>query len=60
MLHTLDPLLALVVLRGDHSVAQNPDQENNHVTPGHVQVPQANPPMTGLLNFNQEQSRKTK
>jgi hypothetical protein len=53
------PPVALAIPWSDHSVAQNPDQENNHRTLGHVQVPQDNPPMIGLHNSNQEQSRKT-
>jgi hypothetical protein len=55
-LHTLDPPSALVIPWGDQPATQNPGQERNHSTPGIVQVPQADPPMTGLHNTNQEQS----
>jgi hypothetical protein len=51
-LHTLDPPLALAFLRNSHSVTPDPEQENNQVTPDKSQVPQADPPATGLHNSN--------
>jgi hypothetical protein len=39
-------------------VAQNPDQEDNHMTPDRTQVPQVGPLVIGLHNSNQEQGRE--
>jgi hypothetical protein len=58
--HSGPPPSALVVPRGNHSAAWNPDKESNQGTPRRVQVPQVDPPMIGLHNKNQEQSRKNR
>jgi hypothetical protein len=57
-LYTLDPLLALAFLRGSHSATTDPEQENNQGTLDKPQVPQADPPATGLHNTSLEQGRK--
>jgi hypothetical protein len=57
-LYTLYPLLALAFLRSSHSATPNPEQENNQRTPDKSQVPQVDPPTTGLHNSNQRQDRK--
>jgi hypothetical protein len=51
-LHTLDPHLALSFPRSSHPATPNPEQENNQGTPDKSQVPQADPPVTGLHNSN--------
>jgi hypothetical protein len=52
MLHTLDPLLVLAFPRNSHSATADSEQENNQETPDKLQVPQADPPVTGLHNSN--------
>jgi hypothetical protein len=52
MLYTLDSPLALAFLRSSHSATLDLEQENNQRTPDKSQVPQANPPVTGLHNSN--------
>jgi hypothetical protein len=56
--HSGTPPSALAIPRDGQPAAQNPGQEKNHEIPGRVQVPQADPPMIGLHNTNQEQSRE--
>jgi hypothetical protein len=51
-LHTLDPPLALAFPRSSHSATADSEQENNQETPDKLQVPQVDPPMTGLHNSN--------
>jgi hypothetical protein len=51
-LHTLDPLLALAFLRSSHSAIAISELENNQETLDKLQVPQADPLMTGLHNSN--------
>jgi hypothetical protein len=51
-LHTLDPPLALAFPRNIHSATADAEQENNQETPDKLQVPQADPPVTGLHNSN--------
>jgi hypothetical protein len=51
-LHTLDLPLALAFLRSSHSATADSEQENNQETLDKLQVPQADPPMTGLHNSN--------
>jgi hypothetical protein len=59
MLYTMNPLLVLAFLRSSHSAILDPEQENNQMTPDKSQVPQADPPATGLYNTNQmETGRK--
>jgi hypothetical protein len=52
-LHTLDPLLALGVLRSSHSATSDQEQKkkNNQETLDKSHVPQADPPTTGLHNY---------
>jgi hypothetical protein len=50
-LHTLDPLLALGVLRSSHSATSDQEQKKNQETPDKSHVPQADPPTTGLHNY---------
>jgi hypothetical protein len=58
-LHTLDPPpLALAFPRSSHPATSDPEQENNQGTPDKSQVPQANPPTTGLHNSNQRQDKE--
>jgi hypothetical protein len=51
-LHILDPLLALVFLRSSHSATTDSEKENNQETPDKLQLPQADPSVTGLHNSN--------
>jgi hypothetical protein len=51
-LHILDPLLALVFLRSSHSAKTDSEKENNQETPDKLQLPQADPSVTGLHNSN--------
>jgi hypothetical protein len=51
-LYTMNPPLALAFPRSSHSATSDPEQENNQMTPDKSQVPQANPPATGLYNSN--------
>jgi hypothetical protein len=41
------PPLALAFLRSSHSATADSEQENNQETPDKLQVPQADPPVTG-------------
>jgi hypothetical protein len=49
-LHTLIPPLALAFPRSSHSATADSEQENNQETPNKLQLPQADPPVTGLHN----------
>jgi hypothetical protein len=51
-LHTLDPPLALAFPRSRHSATAGLEQENNQGTPDKPQVPQEDPPATGLYSLN--------
>jgi hypothetical protein len=51
-LHTLDPPLALAFSRSSHSTTTDFEQENKQETPDKIQVPQADPSVTGLHNLN--------
>jgi hypothetical protein len=51
-LHTLDPLLALAFSRSNHSTTADSKRENNQEAIDKLQVPQADPPVTGLHNSN--------
>jgi hypothetical protein len=51
-LHTLDLHLALAFLRSSHSATADPEKENNQGILDKLQVPHANPPVTGLHNSN--------
>jgi hypothetical protein len=51
-LHTLDSPLALAFSRNSHSTTADSEQENNQETPNKLQVPQTDPPVTGLHNSN--------
>jgi hypothetical protein len=57
-LYTLDPLLALAFLWSSHSATPDPEQENNQRTPDKSQIPQADPPVTGLHNSNLRRDRE--
>jgi hypothetical protein len=46
------PSLALAFLRSSHSATTDSEQENNQETSDKLQVPQADPPVTGLHNSN--------
>jgi hypothetical protein len=50
--HSVPPPSTLAVPRGNHSVAQNLDQEGKPRPTGRVQLPQVDLPMTGLHNSN--------
>jgi hypothetical protein len=57
-LYTLDPLLALAFSWSSHSATPDPEQENNQRTPDKSQIPQADPPVTGLHNSNLRRDRE--
>jgi hypothetical protein len=57
-LYTLELLLVLAFPRSSHSATPDPEQENNQMTSDKSQVPQADPPVTGLHNSNQRRDRE--